>query len=99
MNHLTPRSDKDLCASCSHVFVREGYHTGREVWCTWVSPRMKIHDATSHCGDYHKKNSPDAYELEKIAWIITGDPKGKVGFRAWSQMTKDEREELGVRRL
>jgi hypothetical protein len=97
-NKMTPRSDVDLCASCTHSFIREGYSGHRDVFCQLIQPPLCIKEPTVFCKDYRHKNETDLYDLEKIAWIVTTDPKGKMGFRPWIDMTKEERDRLGVRR-
>lgn len=93
----TPKSTTDLCASCSHAFIREGYNGTEDRICTWITPWIRIRGATTNCADYRHKNETDVYELEKIAWIITGNKGHKIGFKPWVDMTPEEREELGVR--
>lgn len=94
---VTPRSDVDLCHSCSQSFIREGYNGDKVVLCTWVTPPLRIKGPTVKCGSYRHKNEADVFDLEKIAWIISTDPKGKIGFRQWKEMSAEERAIAGVR--
>ena len=98
MRGATPNSSVDLCATCTHAFIREGYDGSRATICHAVDPNLIIRGNTVKCSDYRHKNEPEAYDLEKIAWIITTDPKGTIGFRPWVKMSEDERRDIGVRR-
>lgn len=100
-NNLTPRSDVDLCKTCSYALIRESYQGRREVFCDHMDMHgqdKRVRGQIVKCSGYRHKNQPDSWQLEKIAWIITTDPKGKVGFRPWKDMSENEREDAGVRR-
>lgn len=95
---LTPKHDVDLCATCSHSWIREDANGRKDVICNEPMQPVRITTPTVRCKNYRHVNEPDVYSLEKIAWIITTDGKGKIGFRPWQQMSEDEREKAGVRR-
>ncbi len=63
---MTPRSDVDLCASCTHAFIREGYDGSRTTICQATPMPVVVLGNTSKCSEYRHKNQPDAFELGKL---------------------------------
>ena len=75
----TAKHDQDLCATCANGTLVE-FADGKIVKeCSVLA--LKPNGRVVRCGSYRHKNSPDLYHLEKIAWMITSDPKGPVGFQ------------------
>lgn len=89
MANLTPKSDVNLCLTCRHAFIRENFSGERTQFCNWIYEGFKIRGNTTYCNSYASKETPDVHDLEKIAWVITSDPKGKVGFRPLKEVEKE----------
>lgn len=74
----TARGSENLCHTCKNALVREDNFNRQSVKCSagagWVKTK------TVRCSDYIHRNLTEKWDLEKIAWTITADPKGKVGF-------------------
>lgn len=70
--------------TCSSYFARtNGLNDVTERFCLFVAQSgggaHKLSGPISVCTDYKDKNSPDKWEMEKIAWTLELSRK-KVGF-------------------
>ena len=90
----TARGDENLCLSCRWAAVRESAQGQLMVKCAEFD--VMITTATVRCSDYQNKNTTSLTDMEKIAWIVTTDAKGRVGFRPIKDMTKQEKKDAGV---
>lgn len=69
-------AEKVLCRSCTYGMVMEKAGGDPYVFCNnihrFVPPNLAA------CSDYHHKDQPTKWELEKIAWQVRTDRSGKV---------------------
>jgi hypothetical protein len=85
----TAKGDEDLCVTCRHAMIRKGQQGSSFVHCGYFDRTWN--DPTSECNSYLDKRTPHYQELIDIAWKITADPKGKIGFQAPSKEEKQSR--------
>jgi hypothetical protein len=58
--------------------VRRGVNNAETRRCTYLD--KEIREPTVECSIYRDKRTIHIAEFEKIAWTITANPKGRVGF-------------------
>ena len=83
-----------LCARCksSHIINNEGQ--GEVVYCRESGYEKRLPFAVFRCNTYVPRTHVSVWDMEKIAWILTTDKKGKeVGFVKSSKYKKDHPDE------
>jgi hypothetical protein len=72
---------RGMCGSCDHAFIRVDKDDREVVECTVrMYVPLIIEKPLKSCSQHNPKGSNSRWEMEKIAWIVTKDKKGKVGF-------------------
>ncbi len=82
----------NLCLSCVNATVRQAQSNVTNVRCSVFECLIKTN--TYSCSSYKNKSDPDLYDLKQIAWIVTGDPKSKIGFTQYKKMDRDEQRKV-----
>lgn len=72
---------KGLCVLCNHGLVREYENGDTETICSANPAERTITRPVIRCTDYTDRRRDDKYQMEKIAWTIRTDKKGKFGFQ------------------
>src|SRR5579872_2721225 len=92
----TPRFDaKSLCGTCRCAQVTTGLQSKHSmVLCRMNgSQPIQVPQPVISCSDYDDKRMPAVWELEKIAWRLSGDKKANhAGFidpTTWKRRVKD----------
>jgi hypothetical protein len=76
----TARGDEDLCATCRYSLIRVGSNGAKTVKCDFFG--RVWYEPTVECSNYSDRRVPYLGEMKEIAWTVTPNPKGKVGFEA-----------------
>lgn len=75
----TAKLGENLCKSCRHAVWIELVTGADFIRCQWIDKRMSA--AVVRCNSYQNKNTPDVHSMKEIAWTVSADPKGTMGFR------------------
>jgi hypothetical protein len=68
-----------LCVGCCHGQVTE-YDTGVETYCNNLMKPFRVHRPVRQCTDFEDRTQESEFEMRKIAWDISVDKKGQLGF-------------------
>lgn len=75
-----------ICGTCRNAQVMETRRGETIVMCTAmrsVSSVMRVTIPLVFCSAHEDKNTPTSWDMEKIAWTLSTDTKGRVvGFTA-----------------
>lgn len=69
-----------MCGSCAYGQTIEGFRQAEKVVICSFNRTMKIDWPVAKCSAYHKEGGPMLDKMKDIAWIITPQKRGKVGF-------------------
>jgi hypothetical protein len=70
-----------ICQTCTYAVMYERRGGSVTVICTETSPSMVVPLDIVKCSDHTDRNTPRKYDLEKIAWMVSADKKGRfIGF-------------------
>jgi vacuolar-type H+-ATPase catalytic subunit A/Vma1 len=74
-----------LCGTCRSAHIREHANNDVVVTCGLLdrgnSGTSRITSPVVRCRDYAEHSSVDKWDMEKIAWLVSTDPKTKkLGF-------------------
>lgn len=75
----TARLGENLCKTCRWSVIAEMVNGKTHAQCTQFD-NISLTAAVVRCNSYQNKNTADLYSMKEIAWTITADPKGKMGF-------------------
>jgi hypothetical protein len=88
----TAKGGVNLCLTCIWAKVREGADGKVAIRCTefeaWITTN------TYRCNTYRHRNQADIYTMKEIAWIVTPDVRGKVGFKPFKDLDEEERRKV-----
>lgn len=88
------RGDEDLCRTCKWATRREDSNGKETIVCTIFD--KQIVTRTVRCTAYLDASRVPVSQMEKIAWIVTPDPKGRIGFRQVKEMSEEEKKKNGI---
>jgi hypothetical protein len=88
----TAKGGTNLCLTCTWAKIREAQDG--KLWIRCAEFEAWVTTNTYRCNAYRHKNQPDIYNLKEVAWIVTPDPKGKVGFRPFKDLSDDEKHKV-----
>lgn len=72
---------RGLCGSCNSAFIRVDEEDQEVVECQErIYTPLQITKPLKFCSNHSPKGQLNQYALQKMAWIITKDKKGKLGF-------------------
>ena len=70
-----------LCDSCINSQVVEGFsHAHKIVYCNGPINGLYVTWPVCKCNEYKAKETTALKEMEKIAWVVKPQKRGKVGF-------------------
>lgn len=69
-----------LCSSCKNAQVMTRGNGTQSILCDSTTTPMFVPGDITRCSAYHHMNQPSRYEFEKIAYAITINANGKLGF-------------------
>lgn len=87
----TPSNERSLCETCEYAHIVTGEATSEKVtYCNAMDKPIPVpYKKVVECSRYNDKHSPSIYQMEKIAYVMLTDPKGKpIGFRSNSEFRK-----------
>jgi hypothetical protein len=88
----TAKGGVNLCLSCTWAKVREGQDGKTTIRCAefeaWVTTN------TYRCSAYRHKNQTDVYTMKEIAWIVTAETRGKIGFKQFKDLNEEEQRKV-----
>lgn len=75
----TPRSDRNLCVSCTHCHMIRDDRGNRSFICNCVFeyPR-EMHRPVVQCNKYEDATKPNLYSMQKIAWQVKTDNSNRT---------------------
>lgn len=92
----TPMHDRSLCSSCTYAHHVKGAAVSEEfVICEAIynKPERVPFQPVVECTSYLETNKPSLWEMQKIAYILESDHRGRpIGFKP----NKDFRAEHGM---
>lgn len=80
---------EDLCQTCVNRDVLETEH-GETLFC--LARRQRITEKVLRCSFFTRLYTPLAAMMD-LAWLISTDKKGEVGFRPYREMDAKEKFE------
>lgn len=95
----TPNHGKSLCRSCSNAMImRGGAVSEKTVLCTELKGgygRQEVpYEIIVECSAFQEKAIQSLYEMQKIAYILKTDVKGKpIGFIPNRQFRVEEKKD------
>lgn len=93
MQDATPRGSHNLCHSCVYGQSIRGQNFEERVICNRNSYKpMELGFNVERCTGYYQRGLVTVQEMEKVAWIISTETVGPIGFA-----TGTESQELEVR--
>lgn len=88
MQDATPVGATNLCQSCVYGQVVRGQNLEERVFCNRNSFRaLEMGFKVERCSAYYQRGLTSLDEMEKIAWIITTDTVGPIGFSQGAEGT------------
>ena len=90
----TPIGTKSLCSTCSHAQIIKGEAGSEQVTlCNQISfyaAKPVPFNVVTDCNKYNEEGRASKFDMEKTAYIIATDPRGKpIGFVNNQQYRKD----------
>lgn len=80
MNSVKPSRQPGLCITCRHGQVME-HGTTITTLCHNLHPVMAVRAPVTRCTDYKDRRHESEHHMRQIAWTISTDKKGHLGFR------------------
>lgn len=71
---------RGLCGSCEHSRIMIDDRDRSRVLCEENHPPFVVDHPIKSCTDYQAKGTLSKWQMERVAWKIQVDKKGKVGF-------------------
>jgi hypothetical protein len=88
----TAVGNKSLCENCEHSHIIKGQAVSEKITrCSAMYDATVIIPFTiSECNKHENRLTPSVHDMEKIAYILESDARGKpIGFKTSSQFRKD----------
>lgn len=91
----TPQHGKSLCYSCQYSFIIKGEAVSEQVtYCNagFNDARIVPFKTVTECSKHESKTVQSLHEMQKIAYILETDPRGKpIGFVVNKEFRRKEK--------
>lgn len=77
---MQPTPDDGLCVGCVHGQVTR-FDRGEVTFCNNLMKPFVIQRRVMSCTDFEDRTHETEFEMRKIAWTISTDRRGELGFR------------------
>ena len=89
----TPMHNKSMCDSCANAHIVKGAAESEKLTicdAVYYKPNPVPFQFVVECNSYRQRNRVTIGEMEKIAYILESDPRGRpIGFKPAAQFRKD----------